>query len=328
MIKRHLNLIILLIAMPAASQSFDAWTAKAEKAQKNGDAEIAAEYWTNALRVWRKTDGKPKRAKALSARASLYERNGEVDGALADLNMALKLDPKNATLFFRRGQILADQGKLAEAISDYYSATTLKITYADAYMQRGLAYEKQGDAKFAKEDFTVACRYGVDDACIRIGKRPKGGKKKAKAAEEPEALEPADAASARAATAEPDEDAPEVKAVRTKKAKPAPDAKAPAAQAAAKPAAPKPAAPAKPKVKPIDFAACTAAIEACSEDGTALDICVRQAKPCDDKSVRGCCPITCQREFERHSGGDVSSAALFRELFTEKHPCVQGKATN
>jgi tetratricopeptide (TPR) repeat protein len=286
---------IVAFAIPAFSQSFEAWTAKAQKAQKSGDDQVAAEYWTNALRAWERKDGKSKRAKALSERAALYEKAGEADGALADLSAALKLDPKSASLYDRRGQLFLAQGKLTEAISDFYGATKLSISYGPAFYHRGLAYEQQGDAGFAKEDFRTACRLGVKDGCAKAkGQTPK------------------------AAPAPKPKKAPVQRPVAPAAAAPAASSPAPAPAAPA--AAPAKAAPA------VDMRACAAAVQACSDEGRAIDICVKKVKVCEREPGKGCCPELCVRQFQRESSPDRSDAELFRLLFTPKSSCAKGLA--
>lgn len=282
---------IVALATPAAAQSFETWEAKAQKAHKAGDEQLAAEYWTDALRVWEAKDGRAKRANALSERAALYEKAGEPDGALADLTAALKLTPKKAPLYDRRGQIYLAQTKLAEAISDFYSATKLSITYGPAFYHRGLAYEQQGDAQFAKEDFRTACRLGVKDACARV-----------KAAKKARAAAPAEAASGAAAEG-------------TEEAAPSP---APAKKTQKKrPKKPKP-------VVKADMAACAAGIQACSDEGKAIDICVGEAPVCEKTGGKACCPELCVTQFKRASSPERSDAELFRMLFSEKSDCTRG----
>lgn len=160
------HLIIFLALSPARAESFSSWSAKAEKAQKKGESDIALEAWSSALRLWKSADGKGRKAKALATRAAIYEKAGEDEAALADLSEALKLDGKRAPYFHRRGQVYLKLGKLAEAISDFYGATKLDINFAAAYADRGEAYAQQGDLKFAKEDFHTACRLGAKAACL------------------------------------------------------------------------------------------------------------------------------------------------------------------
>ena len=162
--------LISAVTLSASAQSFESWSAKAEKAQKHGETALAIEYLGNALRIWRPTEGKVLRAKALAARAALYQQSRQAAAARKDLDEAIRLNVKNARLFDQRGALHLEQGRLAEAISDLYGATKLDINYGPAYLHRAQAYERQGDSLFAAEDYKTACRLGVPQACASAKK--------------------------------------------------------------------------------------------------------------------------------------------------------------
>lgn len=165
--------LFALAAAPAGAESFASWSSKAEKQR---DPVAAIEAYTNALRLWKKSDGKKAKAKTLAARAKLYADAGSNDAALRDLSSAIKLDDKTAAYFFRRGRLRYDLGRDSEAISDFYKATHLNLEYRDAYLYRGLAYQRQGDAAFAREDFKTACRLGLKEACAKTPKAAKSAR--------------------------------------------------------------------------------------------------------------------------------------------------------
>ena len=156
---------VLSLAPGARADSFSALSAKAEKALKRGDSGAALEYYTTALKNWKKSDGAKAKGKAYRARADLYERDGEFDQALEDLGAALKLEPKSGALHRRRGELYLRLRKPDLAISDFYKAASVNLEDKDAYFGRGMAYEMQGDMKFAAEDFRTACRLGMKKAC-------------------------------------------------------------------------------------------------------------------------------------------------------------------
>lgn len=309
-------LAALLCGLPlqAGAQSFEAWSARAEKAQKRGQSAEALDDWTHALQMWSSDKGKAKRAKALSARAELEEKAGSLDEALKDLDEAVALDKKSATMFDRRGQVLLEKGLSEKALADFYKATKLNIDYGAAYLHRGQAYEKQGDTEFAREDYKTACRLGVKSACAAAKKVVV--KKKKPAAPPPElAQTPQDGTAPKPAV------------------KPAAPAPAPASEASAESApqepAPtpikakeiKPAKAAKPSFAKIDLDACRASIDSCNEDGNAIDVCLRRVSVCQAKPTKGCCPRACLQEFDRRTSADISDAELFREVFGESGTC-------
>jgi len=162
-----LALLALLSAADASAQSFEAWTTKAKRAEKAGELGAAIDAYSRALGVWRKTQGKAPKAQALAARAALYDKTEQLDLAVADLDEAIKLEPKRAQHFYRRGSLHLRAQNPAAAISDFYKTTALQLNHKEAYFERGLAYELQGDLKFAREDYKQACKLGLKKACPR-----------------------------------------------------------------------------------------------------------------------------------------------------------------
>lgn len=287
-------MILLLMASSAArADSFSSWSAKAAKAERQGDLPAAMQAWTNALRLWKSSDGKKPRARAFEQRASLHEKESAPDLALKDLSSAVKLDDKNAKLFHRRGKLLLEQGKHSEAIGDFYKATALKLSFGEAFFDRARAYELQGDALFAGEDYRAACDLGYKKACPKV---PANRVKKPKTARRPS--KPKESAS------EAEETAPAASAVEI--IAPVKGEKEPQAQ------------------DEFDMTACAAGIERCAqadESGT-YGACVAKAKVCGGASAKGCCPGECVRQFQK-ALDKKSEAQAFREIFSEEHACAE-----
>jgi tetratricopeptide (TPR) repeat protein len=268
------------------ADSFMPWFAKAEKAQRRKDDETALQAWSNALHLWKPSDGKTKKAHALSERAALYEKKGEWEAAMADLCVAIKISSKDAALFHRRGRLYLEHEKTADAISDFYKATALKLDYAEAFFDRGRAYDAQGDARFAHEDYQTACRLGLKPACdkIKAVKRP-ANKKPAKPALASVTLPPKSA---------PKPVAEEIPAA------PATDDGSSASP---------------------DWKACIARVSACAKKGSSYGECVARAKICENSPMEGCCPRGCVALFKKLVD-DSSEAEAFREVFTPGNPCA------
>lgn len=286
-----LHIIIFLAATPAFSQSFESWSAKAEKAAKAGELDQAVEDWTSALRIWNTGDGKSKKAKALASRGELYLKAGEMEGAIADFTAALKLDPKKAAWFEKRGEAQLKQERLAEAISDFYSATKLDINLGAAYLHRGEAYEKQGDLKFAKEDYKTACRLKVKDACALAKGEPPAAEKPKEPAKKKEPAKPS---------------GPPPKVLKVEKIEaPKPKPKAPAAAA-------------------VDIPACGETLDKCTEEtGDSYEQCAKTVPTCEAKPGKGCCPDVCLKLFLKGIGEDRSQSELYREIFSVKGTCAK-----
>lgn len=87
------------------------------------------------------------RVKALVARAAAYERKGEIDRAIGDYDVALRLDPTQADLFNARGELLRRQGDRRRALSDFGAALKLNPNHAAAkgnYKALALEIERLG----------------------------------------------------------------------------------------------------------------------------------------------------------------------------------------
>ena len=108
------------------------------------------------LRAFRRNPGGVKLVAVLSSAMGVTRREaGDLDGALADFNRAIALDPRSAWGYFGRGIILGEQGKLDEAIADFDRAVELDPQFAMAYANRGLARLRRGEGYIAKKDFRL-----------------------------------------------------------------------------------------------------------------------------------------------------------------------------
>ncbi|MGI8503996.1 MAG: tetratricopeptide repeat protein [Hassallia sp.] len=88
----------------------------------------------------------------------------EYEAAIDNYNAALKLNPHDAEVYYKRGlarYYLVDDEK---AIADYNQAIKINPKYAKAYNKLGLARYELGDYEQAIEDYTQAIRITPDDA--------------------------------------------------------------------------------------------------------------------------------------------------------------------
>jgi tetratricopeptide (TPR) repeat protein len=95
-------------------------------------------------------------AKLHTSRGVERKRAGDIDGAIADYDAAIKLNPKDFFAFNNRGNTWRDKGALDRAIADYSEAIRLDPDYAAPYINRGLVYERQKDFARARSDFKAA----------------------------------------------------------------------------------------------------------------------------------------------------------------------------
>lgn len=98
----------------------------------------------------------PQSAADFNNRGFDRQKNGDLDGALADYSQSISLDPKDAHVFFRRGHVKQLKDDLDGAIDDYTQALGLDPSEADAYSNRGFAKQSKGDLDGAVADYTQA----------------------------------------------------------------------------------------------------------------------------------------------------------------------------
>ena len=90
------------------------------------------------------------------ARGSWKQKKGELDGALADNGISIRLEPGNVESYDYRADVYQQQGDLDHALEDYNHSSRIDPTYAAAYYSRGLIYEKKGDIAKARVEYNSA----------------------------------------------------------------------------------------------------------------------------------------------------------------------------
>jgi lipoprotein NlpI len=93
---------------------------------------------------------------------------GEYDAAIADLDMAISVNPQAAKAFTSRGIAWHARGDYEHAIADYDAATRLDPRDILAVNNRGLARYFQGEFALAARDFARARQMSEPDAYVAI----------------------------------------------------------------------------------------------------------------------------------------------------------------
>ena len=97
-------------------------------------------------------------------RGRAYAIKGEVDVAIDDFSMAIKLNPEFTEAYYNLGVAHWDKGEVDVAIDDFSMAIKLNPDYAKAYNNRGVAYNIKGDYNLAIDDFSMAIKLNPDYA--------------------------------------------------------------------------------------------------------------------------------------------------------------------
>jgi tetratricopeptide (TPR) repeat protein len=94
--------------------------------------------------------------------------NKDMDGALADFNEAIRLDPNLALAYMNRGAIYASKNEFDKAIEDETKAIELKLAKTEdqstAYSNRAAAYAGKGDFDKALADADEAIKIKPDSS--------------------------------------------------------------------------------------------------------------------------------------------------------------------
>lgn len=95
-------------------------------------------------------------ADAYAYRANASEAMGNHSGALANLDMAIQLNPNQAGLYSNRGNVYLASGNDDKALADYGEAIQRDPNFAGAYFNRGNVYSRKGKLSRALQDLTAA----------------------------------------------------------------------------------------------------------------------------------------------------------------------------
>lgn len=99
----------------------------------------------------------PANAWALVARGSVKAiSRGDLDGAMADFNRAIRLNPANSGAFYGRATVRRDRQELDLALADFTQAIDLEPTNSIARSNRGFVRLARRDLEKALEDFDEA----------------------------------------------------------------------------------------------------------------------------------------------------------------------------
>ncbi|MGJ0393528.1 MAG: magnesium-translocating P-type ATPase [Methylocystis sp.] len=129
-----------------------------------GNVDGALADLDNALRI------DPRSATALEERASIYQERGELDSALADFDALIALRPRSALAFYGRAEVYRAKNNVVRAIMDYNTSLRLDNKLAAAYEGRARAFAGKGDFDKAIADFDEVLRLDPKSALAHAGR--------------------------------------------------------------------------------------------------------------------------------------------------------------
>jgi len=94
-------------------------------------------------------------AVAHNNRGNAYAENGDFDHAIADYDVAIKLNPTYAKPFNNRGLAYQKKGDYDRAIKEFDEAIKLSPNYGNAFANRAAAYQKKNDYERAAQDTAI-----------------------------------------------------------------------------------------------------------------------------------------------------------------------------
>ena len=105
---------------------------------------------------------------ALFWRGMTKKFNGDLSGAILDMDLSISLQPSSAELYKHRANIYTLSEQYFLAINDYTKAIELQENYAEAYYNRGLTYLLLNDPSSACYDLNKSKELGYERASEKL----------------------------------------------------------------------------------------------------------------------------------------------------------------
>jgi tetratricopeptide (TPR) repeat protein len=146
--------VVALIAWRWQAASADAVRAldRGKAKHEKGDLDGALADYEEALRL------RPDFGEALNNRALIRKKRGDLTGALADLDAAARASPSSPEIYNSRGGVKRARGDLDGAVADFDAALRLRADYVHAWCNRGYTRSLRGEADAALADLTHALK--------------------------------------------------------------------------------------------------------------------------------------------------------------------------
>lgn len=97
-------------------------------------------------------------------------RTRDLDGAINDFSVAIRLDPLSANAYAHRGNAFAKKGEIDDALRDFNAAIRIDPRFAVAYANRGAIWIRKHEYDKANDDFAEAIRMNPKVAIAYLGR--------------------------------------------------------------------------------------------------------------------------------------------------------------
>ena len=105
-------------------------------------------------------------------RGIMWQRKGELDKALVDLDRAIRFSFADANVYCDRGLVWYEKGHHDRAIADFNQAIKLNSNSAASCIKRGLILHRNGELAFASVSQAIRIDPSIFDALRRADSRP------------------------------------------------------------------------------------------------------------------------------------------------------------
>jgi len=117
--------------------------------------------WKEGAALWPDVVKKsPQKARPRNYLGLAYKEKGNLEAAVKEYKMALKLDPMYANAQSNLGICYFDLGLVDEAIAEFKKAIRIKPNHANAHYNLGIAYGEKGMIKEAFSEMRKAKKLG------------------------------------------------------------------------------------------------------------------------------------------------------------------------
>jgi tetratricopeptide (TPR) repeat protein len=128
-----------------------------EAYESKGQLDTAIKNYEIALRL------KPDYAEAYNNLGAAYQSKGLFDKAIEHYRATLRLKPDDAVVYFNLGAAFASKGDFDTAIKHYEAALRLQPNFAEAHFGIGWSYLKKGFKDMAQKEYELGLAMKPDD---------------------------------------------------------------------------------------------------------------------------------------------------------------------